>query len=263
MRTDFQTPATCTNIALHNLYPGEIDLVISGPNREYCALIWVADMCADGRNSSAAFAMSSGTIGAALAGALSVPIEGPPSQASLHVHNMPSIAVSYGVVTRPVPEGCMEMAADIAVEVCRRLFEDWGWEDAEHKRPVQLYSVNIPLVPEHLAPENRRVCFTTLYRNTYGKLFEETDKITNDVYNPTQHRGPQPERHDGQLRFEFKPSFQKILNPDPKDVPKGTDAWAFQNGYTSVTPLRAAYGEVGAEGSGFGDKSDIGLFWDL
>jgi broad specificity polyphosphatase/5'/3'-nucleotidase SurE len=23
-----QTPATCTNIALHNLYPGEIDLVV-------------------------------------------------------------------------------------------------------------------------------------------------------------------------------------------------------------------------------------------
>lgn len=27
------TPATCANIALHNLYPGQIDLVISGPNR--------------------------------------------------------------------------------------------------------------------------------------------------------------------------------------------------------------------------------------
>jgi 5'/3'-nucleotidase SurE len=26
------TPATCANIALHNLYPGEIDLVIAGPN---------------------------------------------------------------------------------------------------------------------------------------------------------------------------------------------------------------------------------------
>lgn len=27
-----QTPATCTNIGLHNLYPDEIDLVVSGPN---------------------------------------------------------------------------------------------------------------------------------------------------------------------------------------------------------------------------------------
>lgn len=30
-----QTPATCSNIALHNIYPGEIDLVLSGPNREF------------------------------------------------------------------------------------------------------------------------------------------------------------------------------------------------------------------------------------
>lgn len=30
-----QTPATCANIGLHNLYPGEIDFVISGPNRGY------------------------------------------------------------------------------------------------------------------------------------------------------------------------------------------------------------------------------------
>lgn len=30
-----QTPATCANIGLHNLYPGEIDFVISGPNRAY------------------------------------------------------------------------------------------------------------------------------------------------------------------------------------------------------------------------------------
>lgn len=29
-----QTPATCSNIAIHHLYPGEIDLVISGPNCE-------------------------------------------------------------------------------------------------------------------------------------------------------------------------------------------------------------------------------------
>lgn len=26
------TPATCANIALHNMFPGEIDLVVSGPN---------------------------------------------------------------------------------------------------------------------------------------------------------------------------------------------------------------------------------------
>ena len=34
VRLTRQTPATCSNIALHNLYPGMIDLVISGPNRK-------------------------------------------------------------------------------------------------------------------------------------------------------------------------------------------------------------------------------------
>jgi tubulin--tyrosine ligase len=38
------TPSTCANVALHNLYPGEIDLVITGPNF--------------GRNSSTAFTLS-------------------------------------------------------------------------------------------------------------------------------------------------------------------------------------------------------------
>jgi 5'/3'-nucleotidase SurE len=42
------TPATCANIALHNLFPEGIDLLISGPNH--------------GRNSSSAFSISSGTM---------------------------------------------------------------------------------------------------------------------------------------------------------------------------------------------------------
>lgn len=204
--------------------------------------------------------MSSGTIGASLAAALSVPIQGPAGPEGPHRRVMPSIAVSYGVVQRPVPEGCTALACDVAVEVCRRLFADWGWEDREAQKPVQLYTVNIPLVPEALAPENRRICFTTMFRNTYGKLFEETDKITNDVYNPSEHRGPQPEADDGRLRFEFKPRFQTILNPDPKDVPEGTDAWAFMKGYTSVTPIRAVFGELGPDGSGFGTV-EHDVFW--
>jgi tubulin--tyrosine ligase len=39
------TPATCSSVGLRNLYPGKIDLVVSGPNF--------------GRNTSSAFALSS------------------------------------------------------------------------------------------------------------------------------------------------------------------------------------------------------------
>src|SRR5271154_1322634 len=51
------TPSTCTNIGLHHVSgEADFDLVISGPNL--------------GRNSSTAFTLSSGTIGAAIEAAL-------------------------------------------------------------------------------------------------------------------------------------------------------------------------------------------------
>lgn len=32
-----------------------------------------------------------------------------------------------------------------------------------------------------------------------------------------------------------------MLNPPADQVPEGTDAWAFAQGYISVTPIRAEY----------------------
>ncbi|KAH8084632.1 putative cytoplasm protein [Filobasidium floriforme] len=153
------TPATCANIALHNIYPGEIDLVISGPNH--------------GRNSSSAFCLSSGTIGATLSSTLS---------------SYPSIAISYGVVTRPVLPRCLELANETAVEVVQKLWEDWGndgtpnapWQYAlgsgegghRMKGKVQLYNVNLALIEKSLEKENRKVVWTRIARNGYGSLFK-------------------------------------------------------------------------------------------
>lgn len=52
------TPAACSQIGLHHFFKerGEVDLVISGPNF--------------GRNSSAVYAMSSGTLGGGFEAAL-------------------------------------------------------------------------------------------------------------------------------------------------------------------------------------------------
>ncbi|KAK4686130.1 hypothetical protein P7C73_g4002, partial [Tremellales sp. Uapishka_1] len=158
------TPATCTNIALHNLYPGQIDLVISGPNH--------------GRNSSTAFSLSSGTLGAALAGALSPPLPGPfPSIPSLHPDHIPCIAVSYGVVTRPVTAATNQHAADISADICSRLWQDWGYErggEGDKRKRVQVYSINVPLVEDALTLANRKICWTKMWRNTYGQLFKTT-----------------------------------------------------------------------------------------
>ncbi|KAL7421761.1 hypothetical protein Q5752_003532 [Cryptotrichosporon argae] len=276
------TPATCANIALHNLYPGEVDLVVSGPNH--------------GRNSSTAFALSSGTIGAALGASLAVPVPGPASDpsASLHTTHMPAIAVSFGVVKRPVPDRVNELAQAAAVDVVKRLFDDWGFEDAARTRPVPVYSVNIPLVERDLVEENRKVCWTRLWRNTYGRLFEPTSMQATS-YDPSDHvreganepelkqtsgtAGPaafetpaasgaaSPARPPAPRRFKFAPDLGPALNPDPATLPVGTDAWAFAKGYISVTPVVAEYSTLGVGGSGFGsdpvgDAPLAGRLWE-
>jgi hypothetical protein len=172
-------------------------MLISGPNH--------------GRNSSAAFALSSGTIGAAMAGALAVPIAGPSGQKRSF---MPSIALSYGVVERPVPPRALELAHEVAVGVCKRLFDDWGWEDEAKRNPVQVYSVNVPLVTEAIERANRKVCFTTMWRNTYGQLFVPTQKAPQEETNwSAADKVNQPDDAenlqdvDGPLRFRFAPNF--------------------------------------------------------
>ncbi|KAK8864278.1 5'/3'-nucleotidase SurE [Kwoniella newhampshirensis] len=285
------TPATCTNIALHNLYPGEIDLVISGPNH--------------GRNSSTAFALSSGTLGAALAGALSIPIPGPSSgQVSLHEDHIPCIAVSYGVVTRPVSDTVTSLATEISVDICKKLFDDWGMDQGRPsssgsgKDKVQIYSVNVPLVEEGLKGENRQICWTSMWRNSYGQLFKTTT-LSKSTYDPgdnsSQQNKPQssssPPRSisktstagpaalptpdpsspllgnsetpssqvkEGKepLKFHFAPNMKPLLFPPIETLPVGSDAWAFAKGYVSVTPIRAEYAGLSDGAWGFGSEQD-------
>ncbi|WVQ72523.1 5'/3'-nucleotidase SurE [Cryptococcus sp. DSM 104548] len=269
------TPATCANVGLHNIYPGEIDLVVSGPNH--------------GRNSSTAFALSSGTLGAALAASLSIPIPGPSSGPSLHETHIPSIAVSYGVVTRPVSPRLLDLATETAVDVCQKLFDNWEEDEGPGgKGLVPIYSVNVPLVEANLEEGARKVCFTDMWRNAYGGLFKIT-KLSKVSFDPGDHAAswdqksepnqpqnttsPLPSKtstagpnalpitssptastapEDKQLRFHFAPNMKPLLFPDEKDVPEGTDAWAFAKGWTSVTPMRAEYACVAHGDFAFG-----------
>jgi hypothetical protein len=106
---------------------------------------------------------------------MSVPLPGPSSQPSLHTDHLPAIAVSYGVIARPVPAEATRLAHEAAVEVCERLWNDWGLEQSgDKKRKVQLYTVNIPLKEDVLVKESRRICWTTMWRNYYGQLFKPT-----------------------------------------------------------------------------------------
>ncbi|KAG5635098.1 hypothetical protein H0H81_012454 [Sphagnurus paluster] len=221
------TPATCANVALHNIYPGQFDLVISGPNL--------------GRNTSAAFALSSGTIGAALSSSLS---------------KIRSIALSYGTVLHPTPTTFFEPAHRLGARIIGHLWENWG-NDTGGLRDgeVDLYSVNIPLLEGLLTEEGLKICSTTMWRNSYGRLFKRTsDKATPvepgqvrsagsdalDVIIPSNGKALDDQE---ELSFKFSPDMTGLITPSLSSLPVGSDGWAIYQGWVSVTPLRAAFGE--------------------
>lgn len=113
------TPATCASIALHNLYPpNSFDLLISGPNF--------------GRNTSSSFALSSGTLGAALAGSLS---------------SCPGIALSWGLMEgyKPPKDEFIDAAVETSCRVVQKLYElGWGGGGGGRDK-VDVYSVNVPV----------------------------------------------------------------------------------------------------------------------
>jgi len=216
------TPATCANVALHNLYPNQIDLVISGPNY--------------GRNTSSAFALSSGTIGAAMSSSLS---------------RMRSIALSYGTMVHPTPQAYFEPAHNIGCRIISHLWNNWG-EDEGGLRDgeIDLYSVNIPLIEQILHMDGLKVCWTRLWRNSYGSLFKN---VSGNIGQSTVAVDPDPltgqtqasvaEKATGNLLFKWAPEMRGLISPSLDSLPIGSDAWALHQGLISVTPLRATFGE--------------------
>ncbi|KAI6041437.1 sure-like protein [Pisolithus marmoratus] len=191
------TPASCTNISLHNLYPGQIDLVISGPNF--------------GRNTSAAFSLSSGTVGGAMSGALS---------------RTRAIAISYGIVHRFTPTEWIEPAHLLATRIMKYLWDNWGADTRNGK--VDLYTVNIPMIPQLATPDGLDTCLASMWRNSYGRLFKALDE-SQDM---------------GILSFEWAPDIRPLISPDVSILPVGSDGWAFGMGYATITPLMACYAEA-------------------
>lgn len=219
------TPATCSNLALYSLWPNEtFDLVIAGPNY--------------GRNTSTAFALSSGTIGSAMAASLS---------------GIPSIALSFGFMTGHKPPGDAIVQGAILAS-CKLVSKLWevGWGSGEDR--IGVYSVNVPLVPE-MKEENVEVEFTTMARTSYQRLFKSTTKA------PADNGGPAaiPESEDGEakeddnifqlrdehhaipLSFAFAPDISSIIDPHPASLVQGTDTHAIHSGKISVTPLLASF----------------------
>ncbi|TFY69784.1 hypothetical protein EVJ58_g226 [Rhodofomes roseus] len=184
------TPATCSNIGLNNLYHGEIDLVISGPNF--------------GRNSSELHAPA-------------------------HV---------------------------LATKILAYLLANWGADTDGGLRggEVDLYNVNVPMVTDLLSDAGLPICWTTIWRNAYGRLFkahrdgraaEEAAEVVSGAGPDSQAEGKKARgagwRGGGKARGGGEAVVQLST------LPVGSDGWAIRKGWASVTPIRASFAEPTSE----------------
>ncbi|KAK9237643.1 tubulin-tyrosine ligase family-domain-containing protein [Lipomyces kononenkoae] len=205
------TPASCAQVGIHHLFKekGPVDLVLSGPNF--------------GRNSSALYILSSGTVGAALEGALC---------------RIPSIATSFAYNSPILEPEHTTTACRLAVRLIKFLYETWPKDGT-----VDLYSINIPLNAE--LSDKTKVMYTDIRENRWGSAFEYIEDTvlrspTGELVEIADQVQPEIEKESGKLQFRWKPNL-KAVNMGDMDIPEGSDAWAITQGYVSVTPLKASY----------------------
>lgn len=203
------TPATCANLGLFGqIFEHDFDLVISGPNL--------------GRNSGAAFCLSSGTVGAAM---------------SASIVGTPAIALSFGLMTgfKPPAQDLIDGALRHSCEVVRQLWELGFGEGAD---AVGVYSVNVPLMPEINKNGGPEVRWTTMARTAYGRLFlpiEQPEEEVDDggpatIAEPTDETirpkgesriDPKAVQRTTPLRFKFAPDIGPLVDPSPASLVSG------------------------------------------
>ncbi|WYZ35545.1 hypothetical protein EsH8_X_000192 [Colletotrichum jinshuiense] len=217
------TPASCVQIGLHHFFQerGPIDLVVSGPNY--------------GRNTTAVFALSSGTLGGALEAA---------------VCRRRAVALSYAFFSRNHDPVVIAGAARHSVRVIEKLYAQWPAGDE-----VDLYSVNVPLVE---GVEGHKTLFTGMLQNYWsdGSCFQEIEDEAGDEGAEEQRiregaggeaQGGEPKTAEGEARkghkhkhFKWAPRFTDVYKSVEEAEP-GNDGWAVKEGFTSVTPLKANF----------------------
>lgn len=209
------TPASCVQIGLHHFFKdkGPIDLVLSGPNY--------------GRNTTAVFALSSGTIGGALEGAM---------------NGTRSIALSYAFDSREHDPEIIAKASKLSTKLIEKLVNDWP-------NDVQLYSINVPLRKD---VESKKIVYTEMLQNRWvsGSSFEELPPDADDDDPNTEE---QIIREGGEgdgdnrttvartihRRFKWSPNFADVRK-SVADAGKG-DGWEVLQGNITVTPLVANF----------------------
>lgn len=242
------TPASCANVGIHHLFQekGPIDLVLSGPNF--------------GRNSTALYIMSSGTIGAAMEGALC---------------GVKSVGLSFAYEDRSQAPPYIKEACKISAKLIKHLYENWD-------EGAQLYSINVPLT-DKLAEGAYRILYTHILENTWGANFEpwedyekrhstssnEFRDIAEEVTavatvgaqpsksNVVSEDGEKPKntlptyelnsqglkRNKNLTQFKWNPDFDAV-HESVRVSSDGNDGLVVDQGNISVTPLRAVFKDV-------------------
>lgn len=216
------TPATCTQLGIFHyaqLFPNRpssqepVDLVLSGPNH--------------GRNTTAAFALSSGTLGGALEGA---------------VCGVRAIALSFAFFTRQEGPELIEAACIHSIKIVNKLCSHWDGQmqtgEGQGIRP-DVYTINVPLV-EGVA--DKPVRWTWMLDNKWrdGSLYKVMDHGTT-----AEEKGSRPS-------FKWGPSFTDVWKT-VEESPMGNDGQTIREGCTSVTPLKANYEGLYGKGGFLGD----------
>lgn len=180
---------------------------------------------------------------------------------SASLTNIRSIAISYGNFQYPPPKELLPFAHELSLTIIQALWKDWGRDEELVGRSqtgigqlhglrngeVDLYAVNIPIVPALQQEGNLKIAWTRLWRNGYGLLFKPaTDKSTTEKSTT--------ESGNGELDFVFSPVWGNLLEPALDSLPTGSDAWAIHQNMASVTPLRASFGEPGVASLGFASE---------
>lgn len=171
-----------------------------------------------GRNSTAVFSLSSGTLGGALEAA---------------VCKRKAIALSYAFFSRNHDPDIIAGASQLSAKVIQHLWDNWGDD-------VDLYSVNVPLV-ENVG--ERKVLWTNMLQNYWGAgscfqevedeegdADEEEQKIRENEGQPKGEEANKVTRHKHK-HFKWAPRFTDVYESVEKAGP-GNDGWAVKEGYT-------------------------------
>lgn len=206
------TPASCVQIGLHHFFKdkGPIDLVLSGPNY--------------GRNTTAVFALSSGTLGAALEAA---------------VCRKKAIALSFAFFSRNHDPAIIEAACRHSVRVVEALYKQWPTDGSS-----DLYSINVPLV-EGL--EKNKTVWTEMLQNYWreGSCFQETEDDVGDAEDEEERirfglcgeaeadtKSSQSVSAGHKHRhFKWAPRFADVYKSVEESGP-GSDGWTVRQGET-------------------------------